>query len=96
MAASTITHTTLRGTTGLVPGALYENVSTGGWSIREQAVVGRSLEGMNATRLPRRSTIRSADHIIVLEAGRIVQQGSVDALVGAQGPFLRRVRRQRR
>ncbi|MGQ3296867.1 NHLP bacteriocin export ABC transporter permease/ATPase subunit [Reyranella sp.] len=64
---------------------------------RTQAIVGRSLEGMNATRLiiaHRLSTIRSADHIIVLEAGRIVQQGSFDALVGEEGPFLRLVRRQ--
>ena len=52
---------------------------------------------MNATRMViahRLSTIRTADHVLVLEAGRIVQQGSFDELVAEDGPFLRLVRRQ--
>ncbi|MCA0303884.1 MAG: ATP-binding cassette domain-containing protein, partial [Proteobacteria bacterium] len=64
---------------------------------RTQAIVGHSLAGMNATRLViahRLSTIRSADHIVVLEAGRVVQQGTFEALVGADGPFRRLVQRQ--
>ena len=64
---------------------------------RTQAIVGRSLDGMNATRLViahRLSTIRTADHILVLEEGRIVQQGRFDELVAEDGPFLRLVRRQ--
>lgn len=42
----------------------------------------------------RLSTIRQADRIYVVEAGRVVQQGGYDELVAAEGLFARLVQRQ--
>jgi ATP-binding cassette subfamily C protein len=39
----------------------------------------------------RLSTVRDADQIVVLDAGRVVQQGSHEELVGADGPYRRLV-----
>jgi ATP-binding cassette, subfamily B, multidrug efflux pump len=42
----------------------------------------------------RLSTIRNADVIVVLEAGRIVEQGTHDSLIGARGAYYRLYRSQ--
>jgi ATP-binding cassette subfamily C protein len=42
----------------------------------------------------RLSTIRNADRIYVLEAGRVVQQGSFDELAHQPGLFAQLIRRQ--
>ncbi|NOZ77597.1 MAG: ABC transporter ATP-binding protein [Acidobacteria bacterium] len=43
----------------------------------------------------RLSTVRNADTIVVLEKGRIVQQGSWEELVKSEGPFARLIAMQR-
>jgi NHLM bacteriocin system ABC transporter ATP-binding protein len=55
-----------------------------------QATVLESLGGLAATRIViahRLNTVRNADRIVVLDAGRIVQMGTYDQLAGAPGPF---------
>ncbi|MGE0355404.1 MAG: ATP-binding cassette domain-containing protein [Burkholderiales bacterium] len=62
-----------------------------------QAAVLESLEGLDATRVViahRLSTVRNADRIVVLEKGRIVQQGTFRELAAAPGPFAAMLARQ--
>ncbi len=64
---------------------------------RNQATVVQSLRRLGATRVVvahRLSTIVDADRIVVLDAGRIAEEGSYDELVAADGLFTRMVRRQ--
>jgi ABC-type multidrug transport system fused ATPase/permease subunit len=42
----------------------------------------------------RLSTVRHADRIVVLEAGRIVQEGRFAELIAQPGPFAALMRRQ--
>jgi ATP-binding cassette subfamily C protein len=56
-----------------------------------------SLKRLQVTRVViahRLSTIRKADRIYVVDAGRIVQQGSFDDLAGQDGLFARLIARQ--
>ncbi len=62
-----------------------------------QAAVLDSLERLDATRIViahRLSTVRNADRIVVLERGRIVQQGTFRELAAAPGPFAAMLARQ--
>jgi len=65
---------------------------------RTQAIVSASLNALRVTRVViahRLSTIRQADRIYVLEQGRVVQEGSFDALAQQEGLFARLMARQR-
>ncbi|MEI6623822.1 MAG: ATP-binding cassette domain-containing protein, partial [Actinomycetes bacterium] len=62
-----------------------------------QATVTRSLDQLGATRIViahRLSTIKSADRIIVMNRGQIVQSGTYDELMSQHGEFSRLANRQ--
>jgi len=62
-----------------------------------QATVLEGLAGLQATRIViahRLNTVRNADRIVVLERGRIVQQGTFRELAAAKGPFAAMLARQ--
>ena len=62
-----------------------------------QTIVTRSLEAMHCTRIivaHRLSTIRNVDRILVMEAGRIVEEGSYDELMAENGIFAQLAQRQ--
>ena len=64
---------------------------------RSQAEVMDSIKSLASTRIVvahRLSTIRSADRIYVLDAGRVVQQGTFSELYAVDGTFRRLVSRQ--
>jgi ATP-binding cassette subfamily C protein len=64
---------------------------------RTQEIISQSLDRFNATRIViahRLSTIQNADRICVIEAGRLVQQGTFDDLMAVDGPFATLARRQ--
>ncbi|HVX22706.1 MAG TPA: NHLP bacteriocin export ABC transporter permease/ATPase subunit [Acidimicrobiales bacterium] len=80
------------------PRIVFLDEATSALDNRTQAVVMRSVEAMHATRIViahRLSTIRNADRILVLDGGRLVQQGSYDQLMAEpDGVFARLVHRQ--
>ena len=62
-----------------------------------QGHVSRNLESLAVTRVViahRLSTVRRADRILVLSRGEVVQSGTFDEMVAAEGPFRELVRRQ--
>jgi ATP-binding cassette subfamily C protein len=72
------------------PRLLFFDEATSALDNRTQAQVTRSLDCLRATRVVvahRLSTVRHADCIYVLDAGRIVESGTYDALIGAGGLF---------
>ena len=63
-----------------------------------QKIVSDSLEKLKCTRIViahRLSTIRQCDRIIYLEKGKIVEDGTYDALIAQKGKFAQLVERQR-
>ena len=73
------------------PRLLFFDEATSALDNRTQATVQRSIERMNATRIivaHRLSTIRDADRIIVLEAGRIVETGRYEELWPSAAPSI--------
>lgn len=62
-----------------------------------QAIVTKSLEAMHCTRIivaHRLSTIRNVDRILVMDAGKIVEDGSYDELMALNGIFAQLAQRQ--
>lgn len=79
------------------PRLLLFDEATSALDNRTQAIVSRSLEALQATRIViahRLSTILNADHIYVLDAGRVVQHGPYPELARVNGLFQDLIRRQ--
>jgi NHLM bacteriocin system ABC transporter ATP-binding protein len=79
------------------PKLLLFDEATSALDNRTQAIVSASLAKLNVTRVviaQRLSTVKSADRIIVLAAGEIVQTGSFDELMNAPGMFAEFAKRQ--
>ncbi len=80
------------------PAILLLDEATSALDNVSQAAVLSSLGSLNSTRIViahRLGAVRGADRIVVLEAGRIVEQGGFEELAGASGPFARMLERQR-
>jgi NHLM bacteriocin system ABC transporter ATP-binding protein len=79
------------------PRILIFDEATSALDSRTQEQVSKSLEGLQATRLViahRLSTIVNADRIYVIQAGKVVQNGTYQQLLNQPGPFAELVRRQ--
>ncbi|MBV8412993.1 MAG: NHLP bacteriocin export ABC transporter permease/ATPase subunit [Alphaproteobacteria bacterium] len=79
------------------PHLLFFDEATSALDNRTQALVTKSVDGLNSTRIVvahRLSTIRTADRILVMEAGRIVESGTYDELMARGGAFVHLARRQ--
>lgn len=79
------------------PTILLFDEATSALDNETQAIVSRSLERLNVTRIViahRLSTIQNADRIYVIQAGRIVQQGSFAELMAEPGVFRELAERQ--
>ncbi|MBD2774175.1 NHLP bacteriocin export ABC transporter permease/ATPase subunit [Iningainema tapete] len=81
----------------LKPKILIFDEATSALDNRTQAIVSESLDRLRVTRIViahRLSTIRNADRIYVIEAGRVVQQGTYDELAQQEGLFAKLMARQ--
>ncbi|MDM9585786.1 NHLP bacteriocin export ABC transporter permease/ATPase subunit [Nostoc sp. GT001] len=81
----------------LKPRILLFDEATSALDNRTQAIVSQSLEQLKVTRIAiahRLSTIQNADRIYVLQAGKIVQQGSFTDLANQPGLFAQLMLRQ--
>ncbi|MBC8021495.1 MAG: ATP-binding cassette domain-containing protein [Burkholderiales bacterium] len=79
------------------PGILLLDEATSALDNVSQATVLEGLTALDATRVViahRLNTVRDADRIVVLDRGRIVQQGTFQELAGATGPFSAMLARQ--
>jgi ATP-binding cassette subfamily B protein len=76
------------------PALLILDEATSSVDTRTEVLVQRAMSALRADRTSfviahRLSTIRDADLILVLENGRIVEQGNHKSLLKAQGPYFR-------
>ncbi|MGJ5674371.1 MAG: NHLP bacteriocin export ABC transporter permease/ATPase subunit [Nostochopsis sp.] len=81
----------------LKPRILLFDEATSALDNRTQAIVSESLDQLQVTRIAiahRLSTIRNADHIYVLQAGRVVQHGTFQSLAAVEGLFAQLMARQ--
>lgn len=79
------------------PRMLLLDEATSALDNQSQALVSETLSQLQVTRIlvaHRLSTIQQADRILVLEGGRLVEQGTFAALMEGDGPFARLARRQ--
>ena len=80
------------------PKVLIFDEATSALDNKTQKSITESINKLNCTRIViahRLSTIKDADRIIMLEGGRIIEEGSYDALIAKKGKFAELVERQR-
>ena len=80
------------------PKLLVLDEATSALDNKTQRHISRALDGINCTRLViahRLSTIRNCDRILVLDGGKIVEDGTYDELIERDGSFAELVARQR-
>jgi NHLM bacteriocin system ABC transporter ATP-binding protein len=79
------------------PRILIMDEATSALDNMTQSVVQDALAELNCTRIViahRLSTVRRADTVVVMEQGKLVEQGTFDQLAAAGGPFSELLRRQ--
>ncbi|KQN78278.1 NHLP bacteriocin export ABC transporter permease/ATPase subunit [Devosia sp. Leaf64] len=79
------------------PNLLLLDEATSALDNRTQAIVTQTLARINVSRIViahRLSTIREVDRVLVLEKGRLVESGTYDDLINADGPFSILAKRQ--
>ncbi len=79
------------------PAILIFDEATSALDNRSQAIVTESLDRLKATRIVvahRLSTIRGCDRVIVMDDGRIAEEGGFDELIEKGGIFAELVKRQ--
>lgn len=79
------------------PKILYFDEATSALDNAAQAVICKSLEKLRATRIVvahRLSTVENCDRILVLEEGKLVEEGSYQELMDKQGWFYQMAKRQ--
>jgi ABC-type bacteriocin/lantibiotic exporter with double-glycine peptidase domain len=81
----------------LKPKIILLDEATSALDNQTQSIVTESLDRLNVTRIVvahRLSTIRNADRIYVVEAGRVVENGTFEELLHQNGLFARLAARQ--
>ncbi len=81
----------------LKPRIILFDEATSALDNKTQAMVSQSMERLKVTRIAiahRLSTIRNADRIYVIEAGRVVQQGTFEELATSEGMFAKLMAKQ--
>lgn len=79
------------------PNLLFMDEATSALDNRTQRIVTESLNKLSVTRIViahRLSTIRNADRILVLDKGKVVEQGSFDEVMNLNGLFAEFANRQ--
>lgn len=79
------------------PTILLLDEATSALDNQTQAIVSEALDRLHATRVVvahRLSTVRNADRILVLDAGRIIESGNYRELMERQGRFYALIKRQ--
>jgi ATP-binding cassette, subfamily B, bacterial len=72
------------------PAVLLLDEATSALDLETEARIHANLAGLRCTRIiiaHRLATVRRADRILVMDGGRIVQQGGFDQLAASPGPF---------
>ena len=80
------------------PKILIFDEATSALDNKTQKSITESINKLNCTRIViahRLSTIKSADRIIMLEGGKIIEEGTYDSLIAKKGKFAELVDRQR-